>query len=641
MAVLPGHSCRANILRIAVQTRQPGICYTSNVLNILIGNRDLPDTVDMPRPELAHLELLAEIDTLTRTLQRWADSAPECEEARISSALVRQLVDRAATARVRLEAPLIVATLGGTGTGKSALVNALVGRELVASGRQRPTTQRPSLICRPDLTPELLGIDPGSVDLVHDDSPALADLILIDCPDPDTSENAEAAETNLARLRRVLPHCDVLLITATQQKYRSARVAAELAAAAPGARLVFVQTHADADEDIRNDWRGALGEHYETGHIYRIDSLSALSDAQHGIAPRGEFGRLVDLLTGELAGTASSRIRRANLLDLIDDTLARCQQRLDLWPPSVQRLAEAIQQQRGRLGARLAQRMEGELLAARRGWEMRLVGRVASRWGFSPFSLVLRIFQGLGSLVSGALLFRVRSTAQLALWGAMEGARNWQRYRTQRRAEQSASRALSDLWTEEELREAVLVLDGYAIEAGIDRLPKDTPALAANAIQAGQQFAAQATAQLDALVDRVADRHAGWLTRWSYEILFSAMLVLVLVRPAKNFFYDSWVAPQAVPVLGLDFYLVSAFWLLVWAMLLLWRFTGRLRRGLKREIRRLVAQWRDATPATGLFDSLQSQCDRARLFHRDLADLRQTVGRLRVRLDLPDLGRRR
>ncbi len=595
----------------------------------------------MTRSELAHLELLAEIDTLTRTLQRWAESAPACEEAKVCGALVRQLIDRAATARVRLEAPLIVATLGGTGTGKSALINALVGRELVASGRKRPTTERPSLICREDLTADLLGIDPGSVDLVHDDSPALADLVLVDCPDPDTSENSDAAETNLARLRRLLPHCDVLLITATQQKYRSARVAEELAFAAPGARLVFVQTHADSDEDIRNDWRSVLGERYETGHIYRIDSLSALSDAQRGIAPRGEFGRLVDLLTGELAGAASSRIRRANLLDLIDDTLARCQERLDRWSPSIDRLAEAIQQQRARLGARLAERMEAELLAARRGWEMRLVGRVASRWGFSPFSMVLRVFQGLGSLVSGVLLFRVRSTAQLALWGAMEGARNWQRFRSQRRAEQSASRALSDLWTEEELREAVLVLDGYAIEAGIDRLPKDSPAVAANATNAGQQFVARATAELDALVDRVADRHAGWLTRWTYEILFGAMLVFVLVRPAKNFFYDSWVTPEAVRVLGLDFYLVSAFWLLVWSTLLLWRFTGRLRRGLKREIHRLVAQWRGATPATGLFDSLQSQCDQACMFHRDLADLRQRVSRLRVRLDLPNLGRTR
>ena len=595
----------------------------------------------MIRSEVAHLELLAEIDALTRSLQRWADPSPAWDEAEVCSALTRQLLDRAKSVRVRLEAPLIVATLGGTGTGKSALVNALVGREIVASGRERPTTQRPALICREELTPDLLGIDPDSVDVIHDDSPSLSDLVLVDCPDPDTSESAEAAETNLARLRRILPHCDVLLIAATQQKYRSARVGKELDAAAPGARLVFVQTHADTDEDIRNDWGDSLGDRYDPGHIYRIDSLSALADAERGIAPRGEFGRLVDLLTGELAGTAASRIRRANFLDLIDDTLARCQDRLDEAVPAIERLSEAVDEQRTRLGAQLASRVEGELLAARRGWEMRLVGRVASRWGFSPFSMVLRVFQALGGFVSSALLFRVRSTAQLALWGAFEGARSLQKLRTQRRADQSAQRALSDCWTEDELRESALVLDGYAIEAGVARLQKDTATLASEASQAGQRFATQATAELDALVERVADRHAGWFTRWSYEILFVAMLVFVLLRPAKNFFYDSWVAPESVRVLGLDFYLVSAFWLLVWSALLLWRFTGRLRRGLKHEIRRLVDAWRNATPAAGLFESLQSECDQAQQFHHDLAGLRDHVNRMRVRLDLPDLGRKR
>ena len=50
---------------------------------------------------------------------------------------------------------------------------------------------------------------------------------------PGTSAGAERQDSNLARLRAILPKCDVLLITATQQKYRSARVADELAASAP------------------------------------------------------------------------------------------------------------------------------------------------------------------------------------------------------------------------------------------------------------------------------------------------------------------------------------------------------------------------------------------------------------------------
>ena len=194
----------------------------------------------MTRAELDHLTLLSEVDALVERLRRWAEGAPRWQPAESSRALVRRLAERAGALRVRLDAPLVVATLGGTGTGKSALVNALLGAEVVQTGRQRPTTTRPTLICRPNLTPEMLGIEPGSVEFLQRDLPALADLVLLDCPDPDTTEQTDSPGTNLARLRGILPHCDVLLVTTTQQKYRSGRVAEELAAAAGGARLVFV-----------------------------------------------------------------------------------------------------------------------------------------------------------------------------------------------------------------------------------------------------------------------------------------------------------------------------------------------------------------------------------------------------------------
>ena len=211
----------------------------------------------MSTGDLAHLELLAEIDALARRLDDWSRHAPPWRPAETCQAIVGRLAGRLNSLRVRLESPLIVATLGGTGTGKSSLINALAGAEVVRSGRDRPTTTRPALLCRPGLTPEMLGIDAREVDVVQHDLPALANLVLVDCPDPDTTDapGPLPSETTLARLRRILPLCDVLVVTTTQQKYRSARVAEELAAAAPGARLVFVETHADQDADIRDDWR--------------------------------------------------------------------------------------------------------------------------------------------------------------------------------------------------------------------------------------------------------------------------------------------------------------------------------------------------------------------------------------------------
>ncbi len=617
----------------------------------------------MSRPELAHLELLAEVDALVGRLNRWADDSPDWRPAEKCRALVRRLVDRADSLRVRLEAPLVVATLGGTGVGKSALLNALLGAEVLRTGRSRPTTTRPTLVCRPDITPEMLGIDPAVVELIHRDLPALRDLVLVDCPDPDTTEEeppivppgtqsggVSAGNSNLDRLRAILPHCDVLLVVATQQKYRSARVADELTAAARGARVVFVQTHADLNDDVRDDWRQALGwdgsctaipggdsatvaPTENPDHIFLVDSLSALDDAQTSRQPRGEFADLLDLLTRRMAGAAANRIRRANFLDLMADTLDSCRRRIEEALPSVQKTQEAVEERRGLMARRIAARMQTELLTNRRQWENRLLGQAASRWGLSPFSLVLRIYQGLGGLLSGGLLYRTRTPAQMALWGAMEGTRTWRRWRRNRHAERGADRAAAEAWDHAELRKAAIVVDGYVAEAGLDRRASRSDAIAAEAETAAAGFVARASADLESLVARLARRHTGWFTRWRYELMLAAMLGLILFRLGKNFFYDSWLATPPAPVFGLDFYLSAGFWLVLWCLLLLWAFCSRLRRGLRGAVAELAVDWQDPSSADGLFAGVEQECRRVERFHRELEAIRSDVDRLRRQVE--------
>ena len=665
----------------------------------------------MSRSELAHLEVLAEVDSLVERLNRWAKDAPAWQAAEKCRALVRRLIERAGSLRVRLDAPLVVATLGGCGTGKSSLVNALLGAEVVQAGRSRPTTMRPTLVCRPGLTPEMLGIDPASVELIERDLPALRDLVLVDCPDPDTTEETgergegrgerEEEQTtpvspgpqsggvssasslsplpsalspfssplsppsdNLARLRAILPKCDVLLVTGTQQKYRSARVAEELAAAAHGAHLVFVQTHADLDADIRDDWCQSLGlvqakkggrpplceapsgpfRHMGTvpffPHIFRIDSLRALADAQANMQPRGEFADLLDLLTRQMAGAAGNRIRRANFLDLVGSTLDSCGARIDEARPKVRETLAAVEEQRGLLAKQLAGKMQGELLANRRQWENRLLGQAASRWGFSPFALVLRVYQGVGSLFTGVLLYRARTPAQVALWGALEGVRTWRRRQRDRRADRSVDHVAASGWEPAELRRAALIVDGYVGEAGLrgghrgrseaDRnvCPPLTEVVAGEAERAAANFVARAAADLESLIGRLARRHTGWFTRWRYEILLAIMLGLLLYRLGKNFFYDSWLAEKPGPMYGLDFYVSAGFWLLLWCLLLLWGFCSRLRGGLRGEITQLAAGWDDASAAAGLFAGVEGECRHVERFRQELDGIRQEVTRL-------------
>jgi hypothetical protein len=598
--------------------------------------------------ELMHMELLAEVDSLLGEIGAWSRRADDWPPARQVQALARRLSERTDTLRVRLEAPLVVATLGGTGTGKSTLVNALVGGEVSPASRQRPTTRQPILVCRDDLEAEQLGIPGESVQVVHRNLPMLRDFVLLDCPDPDTTEDEEARGTNLARLRELLPHCDVLLIATTQQKYRSARVAEELAAAAAGARLVFVQTHADTDDDIRDDWRRILSEEYVAGEMFLVDSLAALADARQGVQPRGEFARLLEFLSHQLAGTAAKRIRRANFLDLTAETLAACRERLDAALPKVEELEVGVAEQRAKLAARLAAEMREELLASRRSWENRLLSEITSCWGFSPFSCVLRLYQGLGGVLSSAALFRVRTPAQLALWGAFEGGRRWRTRRQESAADEASARAVAASWNEGELRTAAIIVDGYAADAGLSRRETHLAAVEREAAQAGKVWIAVAGSELQQVMARLAQRHTGWWVRVRYELALIVLLAMLLYRFGRNFFYDSWLAvelglrEQAEPVLGTDFFLGAAFTFLLWCGLLLWLFSMRLRRGVQGEIEQLAATWNNAKLMSTVFAELESKCRDIHEFRRDLEALESRLGQLRHRLATPDarLGHR-
>jgi hypothetical protein len=383
------------------------------------------------------------------------------------------------------------------------------------------------------------------------------------------------------------------------------------------------------------------GGHPTPGEVFFVGSLAALADARAGVAPRGEFGRLVELLSRELAGSAAHRIRRANFLDLADQTLGACQGKLADALPAIERLEAAIADQRARLAGRAAAELRRELLASRRHWENRLLGEVAGRWGFSPFSLVLRAYQGLGGLIASTTLLRMRTPAQLAIWGALEGARRLRDRRERGAAEQVWARAAAWGWDESELRSAGLIVDGFAAEAGLPRDELHGDALAAQANRSGADFVQAAGAGLQAVISRLAARQAAWWKRWAYELALLAVLGAILFRLGKNYFYDSWLGPEVfggqtpAQVHGMDFFIQSGFWLLLWCLLLLWVFTARLRRGLGGAINELSGRWTREAPLTALFAETERQCQAARQFADDCQRLQARLNVARRQVETP------
>lgn len=596
----------------------------------------------MSVPELVQLELLAQVDDLLERLNAWLKIEPNWEPLQAARALLRRVLLRVETLRVRLEAPLVVATFGGTGTGKSALINALVGRECTASGRQRPTTTKPILIAHPLTELEPLGLPLETFEITLVDAPALRDIVVIDCPDPDTNE-AETAGSNLERLRQLLPHCDVLLYTSTQQKYRSARVVQELAQAASGCRLIFVQTHADLDEDIRDDWRRQLAEHYEVPDVFFVDSLRALREQAAGQRPSGDFSRLLDLLSRELGTAQRTQIRRANLLDLIQAALDHCRKTLAEHEVHLTALEGELERQRLKMLEKMTSRLREELLASRNLWERRLLGEVAQIWGFSPFSSVLRLYNSLGSLLASATLVRARSSAQLAILGAMQGVR-WLKSRNEEQDSEQRLQQLATLGLDDHvLREAQLVLAGYVQSARFD--PRclqmaDLNHLRHEAARVENQFLGDAGRQVEEIISSLARRHSGWFRRSIYEVLWLAFVGYLIGRIGKNFFWDSVFL--GTPILTMDFYLAAGVFLILWSGLLLIQFTRGLRRGLNQRIDQLALQLAHGRLGAGLFPQLELACSEAHQVCRQLEALGNSTTEIRRHIaSTPGLGAQR
>jgi len=583
--------------------------------------------------ELAQMELLANVDELIARLSAWSTEPSPWEAVQQSQALVRRLLSRLEPLRARVEAPLVVATFGGTGVGKSTLVNALVGKEVTSSGRQRPTTTTPIVLAHPqtDLNAYELPLAKGGDELqvVRVEAALLRDIIIIDCPDPDTSE-VETTSSNLARLHRLLPYCDVLLYVGTQQKYRSARVSNELLQAASGCRLVFIQSHADVDSDIRDDWRKHLSSHFEIADMFFVDSRQAFQEQQSGIRPTGEFGRLIDLLLHELSTTQRVRIRRGNLMGLVNEVLEHAQSTLTQHAPLVERLEKALSEQRRRTTERMASRLQDELLVSRGLWERRLLGQVTQMWGYSPFASVLRLWHSQASLLASFSLMRSQTTAQMALVGLVHGTR----WMTSRQQETDAEKRLESLTslglTDSELREAQIVIAGHVHSAKLDRPPIDASTLenlrsAASEVQ--MEFLTDASRRIDALILDAAKRNSHWFTRFRYEIGFAILPAFLLYRVGRNFFYDSFWLEK--PLLDTNFYIPAALFLVFWAGAFVMAYTWRLRRGLQRRIESLARELAGLKAGAGLFPDLEQRCQEFQTHQQKLEQFSNGVEAIR------------
>ena len=198
----------------------------------------------------------------------------------------------------------IVALAGGTGSGKSSLFNAIVGREFAVPGVARPTTSHVSAAVWADEAHALLDwlevapdrrlqreIDP----LDEADEANLAGLVLLDLPDHD-SVNPD----NRAVVDRVVPMADLLLWVVDPQKYADHAL-----------HSFYLQSASERD-------RPSLVVLNHVDRLSTQDAWEVARDLQRLLAVDGmtqvpvmpvsaHTGHGLDILRAELAGAVSAR----------------------------------------------------------------------------------------------------------------------------------------------------------------------------------------------------------------------------------------------------------------------------------------------------------------------------------------------
>src|SRR5688572_30392199 len=158
------------------------------------------------------------------------------------------LVEEAAEAQVALDqareregftgAVYALALAGGTGVGKSSVLNALAGHTVSAVRAIRPTTEQPTAWVEQQRIGEVASLLKwlGVEHVVAHADPRLTAVAILDLPDFDSVRTDHRASVD-----RLLPHIDAVAWVLDPEKYDDARLHEYLRSMAPHAsRLRFI-----------------------------------------------------------------------------------------------------------------------------------------------------------------------------------------------------------------------------------------------------------------------------------------------------------------------------------------------------------------------------------------------------------------